>query len=220
MTTRDVYWIRHAQSTANAGERTANAQGIGLTELGRHQSQQLAARWTVRPGLIVDSPYIRTTLTARPLREKFEAVPAEQWPIHEFTFLTRGDAANTTIAERRALAAPYWEKADPFLELGDGGESFHHFYLRIAAALRRAAQYRGTGPLVLFTHNRVLLMLSLLIAFPRPTGNDMLRHLMQRLRAVAVEQHIEVPNTGVLRMAVHDDGSLTIGWGDWGDIQS
>ncbi len=204
---RDVYWIRHAQSTANAGERTDNASEIVLTQLGVEQARLLAAQFPVRPGLIVTSPYMRTLLTAKPLMARFESVPHEIWPVHELTFLTRGDAKNTTVLERRGLAGPYWTAMDPYLELGDGGESFSTFYRRVLASLTRAAAYRGVGPLVIFTHTRVLALLVQLVVLP-PVD---VQEAMGRLYSMAVAGHWEFANAGILRMGVCEDGSIQIG---------
>ncbi|MDW5266944.1 MULTISPECIES: phosphoglycerate mutase family protein [Acidobacteriaceae] len=77
--------IRHGQTTGNAGSPCDDLALLELTELGWEQAREVAARWTEVPGLIVTSPYLRTRQTAAPTIERFAKVPAEIWPIREFT---------------------------------------------------------------------------------------------------------------------------------------
>ena len=204
---REVYWIRHAQSTANAGERTDGTSEIKLSALGEQQAKDLANAWSVRPGMVVVSPYVRTHLTARPLLRKFEGVPVEEWPIHEFTYLSRGMGANTTQTERMLLARPYWEKMDPHCNLGEGSESYAEFHARVIACVARAKSFRGTGPLLIFSHNRVLAQVTQMVVNP-PVDV----HVgMRRMHGMCTVGKFEFPNCGVLRMVVGDDGSAALG---------
>lgn len=204
---REIYWVRHAQSTANAGERTDGTKAIILSALGQEQANELARSWSIRPGMIVVSPYVRTHQTAIPLTRKFEGVPAEEWPIHEFTYLSMSMGRGTTATERFQLAKPYWERMDPFADLGEGSESYASFHTRIAACLARAIAFRGTGPLMVFTHNRVLCQLLQLVVNP-PTD---VHEGMRRMHGMCTIGKFEIPNCGVLRMTVDDRDALTIG---------
>lgn len=204
---REVYWVRHAQSIANAGARTDATKAVVLSPLGAEQAASFARGWGVRPGMIVVSPYVRTHQTALPLRRKFEAVPVEEWPVHEFTFLSRGIGDGTTAAERLELAKPYWQRMDPFEDLGEGSESYAAFHTRVAACLARAASFRGTGPLMVFTHNRVLCQLMTMIVNPPRDVHEGMR----RIHGLCTVGRFEVPNCGVLRMTIADDGALSLG---------
>src|SRR3546814_10874663 len=53
-------FIRHGQSTGNAGVPCDDLGAIELTELGQEQAREVAASWTQAPALIVTSPYTRT----------------------------------------------------------------------------------------------------------------------------------------------------------------
>jgi len=204
---REVYWVRHAQSTANAGGRSDANKAVVLSPLGVEQAAAFAQAWPFRPGMIVVSPYVRTHQTAMPLRRKFEAVPVEEWPIHEFTFLSRGLGDGTTAAERLELAKPYWQRMDPFEDLGEGSESYASFHTRVASCLSRAASFRGTGPLVVFTHNRVLCQLMTMVVNPPRDVHEGMR----RIHGLCTVGRFEVPNCGVLRMSIADDGALSLG---------
>src|SRR3546814_2517008 len=80
-------FIRHGQSTGNAGVPCDDLGAIELTELGQEQAREVAASWTQAPALIVTSPYTRTRQTAAPTIARFPGVPVEVWPIEEFTYL-------------------------------------------------------------------------------------------------------------------------------------
>lgn len=202
----EVYWIRHAESTANIGARIDNQVGILLTPRGYEQATSLAQSWKTPPDLIVTSPYIRTRLTAQPLCQKFPDVPVAQWNVQEFTYLTMASYRGTTMEERRALSRPYWEAMDPALSLGEGGESFIAFQLRIVETVKRAMMPRR-GPLVIFTHHRVLLLLMQLVISPSPNSLTAMRKLQSMIGSW------EIPNCGILRMVV-DGQKVTLGRAD------
>lgn len=204
---REVYWIRHAQSTANAGGRTDSTQAIVLSPAGEEQAREFARHWSIRPGMIVVSAYVRTHQTAIHIKRKFEGVPVEEWPVHEFTYLSRAMGSGTTAAERMKLAVPYWEAMDPFANLGEGSESYAEFHTRIAAAISRAAAFRGVGPLMIFCHNRVLCQLIQVITNPPHDVHEGMR----RMHGMCTVGKFEIPNCGVLRMTVDDQDRLTLG---------
>src|SRR3546814_8146983 len=70
-------FIRHGQSTGNAGVPCDDLGAIELTELGQEQAREVAASWTQAPALIVTSPYTRTRQTAAPTIARFPGVPVE-----------------------------------------------------------------------------------------------------------------------------------------------
>ena len=51
-----VVFIRHGQSTGNAGVPCHDLASIELTELGWRQAREVARAWTEAPTLIVPSP--------------------------------------------------------------------------------------------------------------------------------------------------------------------
>mgnify|MGYP002653971246 CR=1 FL=1 len=57
-------FIRHGQSTGNAGVPCHDLASIELTELGWRQAREVARAWTETPSLIVTSPYLRARQTA------------------------------------------------------------------------------------------------------------------------------------------------------------
>src|SRR3546814_8316697 len=132
-------FIRHGQSTGNAGVPCDDLGAIELTELGQEQAREVAASWTQAPALIVTSPYTRTRQTAAPTIARFPGVPVEVWPIEEFTYLQPARWNGTRSAERMPHLERYWSAADPDYCDGEGAESFSTLLRRCEAALTRLA---------------------------------------------------------------------------------
>ena len=68
-------FVRHGQSTGNAGLPCHDLASIELTELGWSQARQVAGGCKERPSMIVTSPYLRTQQTAAPTIERFPDLP-------------------------------------------------------------------------------------------------------------------------------------------------
>ena len=124
MTHMRAIFIRHGESTGNAGVPCHDLATIELTERGHEQARQVAASWTQAPALIVTSPYTRTRQTAAPTIARFPGVPVEVWPIEEFTYLQPTRWNGTRSAERMPHLERYWSVADPDYCDGEGAESF------------------------------------------------------------------------------------------------
>jgi len=108
-----IFIVRHAQSAANAGGRTADTATIPITDTGVSQAQCLADLVSDRPVLIAISRYLRTAQTAGPLLRRRVGVPVEQWRVEEFTYLDTTSYAWTTHAERKGLRDAYWRRCEP-----------------------------------------------------------------------------------------------------------
>ena len=70
-------FVRHGESTGNAGSSCNDLAKLELTEKGREQARQIADEWTEAPALIVVSPYLRAQQTAQPTRDRFWVVLTE-----------------------------------------------------------------------------------------------------------------------------------------------
>ncbi|KQM96368.1 histidine phosphatase family protein [Sphingomonas sp. Leaf226] len=149
-------FIRHGQSTGNAGIPCYDLATIELTEEGWDQARRVAADWTEAPSLIVTSPYLRTQQTADPTIERFPAVPVEVWPIEEFTYLQPSRWNGTLSADRAPHLIRYWREADPAYCDGEGAESFGALLRRAEAALGRLAALPSPGPVYVFSHGQFI----------------------------------------------------------------
>lgn len=149
-------FIRHGQSTGNAGMPCHDLATIELTEKGWNQARQVAADWTETPLLIVTSPFLRTQQTAAPTIGRFPDVPVEVWPIEEFTYLQPARWNGTLAADRAPHLVRYWGDADPAYCDGEGAESFGALLRRAEAALGRLAALPSPGPVYVFSHGQFI----------------------------------------------------------------
>ncbi len=148
----NIWFIRHAQSQANAGERTADPALIELTALGKEQGSHVAGLFGRAPDLLVTSPYLRARQTAQFVTDKHPRVPLETWPVQEFTYLDRQRCLNTTLAERIPMAREYWDRNDPNWVDGEGTESYAGMMGRVDDMWKRLlAGYDGKW-VVVFSH--------------------------------------------------------------------
>ncbi|TCQ03383.1 histidine phosphatase family protein [Sphingomonas sp. PP-CC-3A-396] len=149
-------FIRHGQSTGNAGMPCHDLATIQLTEKGWNQARQVAADWTETPSLIVTSPFLRTQQTAAPTIERYPNVQVEVWPIEEFTYLQPSRWNGTLAADRAPHLVRYWGEADPAYCDGDGAESFGALLRRAETALGRLAALPSPGPVYVFSHGQFI----------------------------------------------------------------
>jgi broad specificity phosphatase PhoE len=133
--TKNVWLIRHAESTGNAGLTTSRPDTIPLTGKGIEQALYLADSFTQAPALIVTSPYVRTQQSAKPTIQRFPTARQEQWEVQEFTYLSPARYRDTTAADRRPYVDAYWSRCDPRYIDGEGAESFADFIGRVQRAI-------------------------------------------------------------------------------------
>jgi broad specificity phosphatase PhoE len=153
---RHVVFIRHGQSTGNAGVPSPDLATIELTDLGWQQAHAVAASWVEAPTLLVTSPYLRTQQTAAPTIARFPDVPVAVWPVEEFTYLQPARWNGTLAAERAPHLARYWGRADPDYCDGPGSESFGTLLRRAEAALHRLAALPAGSLAYVFSHGQFI----------------------------------------------------------------
>jgi broad specificity phosphatase PhoE len=151
-----IFIVRHAQSVANAGGRTADPATIPITPTGIRQAQCVANLVSERPGVIAVSRYLRTVQTGEPLLRRYPGVPLEQWSVEEFTYLDAAACAGTTYAERKDLRDVYWKRGDPQWADGLGCESFAGFILRFDRFEQKLNIRNPDETIVVFTHGFVM----------------------------------------------------------------
>src|SRR5215213_4492085 len=133
----EIWLIRHGESESNAGLPTSDTAKIVLTPRGIARAQYLAASFTRAPSLVITSPYLRAQQSAQPTIKRFPEVRLEEWPVHEYTYLSHASRHNTTLAGRRPQIDAYWERCDPGYLNGDGAESFVALVARAKHTLER-----------------------------------------------------------------------------------
>lgn len=165
-----VTFVRHGQSTGNAGEPTSDLVTMPLTLLGWQQARAVATTWTMAPAHIVSSPFLRARQTAEPTSSRFPGVPLETWPVQEFTYLAPARWIASTRAQRRPAVEAYWTRADPAYVDGPGAESFSTVLLRADAALAALQKWPDGEHVVLFSHGQFMQAVRQSVLWPR--GSD------------------------------------------------
>ncbi len=201
---REVWFIRHGESVANAGGRTLEASSYELTELGFRQAEQIASALQHEPDLIIHSPYTRARQTAEPTIQRFSNVPTTEWPVQEVQYLDPAKCVGTTQDERRAMSHEYWNRCDPEHTEPDA-ESFIAFIDRVKQALTGFSQ-RKERRIFVFSHGQFMSAIAWLV-LSRPAVLDSLamRRFYQFIHGYSV------PNGSVLPVFYHPDGALSLG---------
>lgn len=192
---REVWFIRHAESVANAGGRTREAPTYPLSDLGFRQAQQLAQSLPVEPELIVTSPYLRARQTAEPAIARFHRARVEEWAVQEVQYLDPALCVDTTQDERRVMSHEYWLRCDPH-HAAPGAESFVDFTSRVQDAITRARQ-REERRIFVFCHGQFMQALAwLTLSQPAMVDSAAMRRFHSFARGVIV------PNCSVLTMCL------------------
>lgn len=152
---KKVWFIRHGESTANARGISSDPALISLTQAGFAQAEQIVGYFSVAPDLIITSPFVRTFETVGPLLKRYPETPCEEWPVHEFTYISPKRCTNTTMDDRKPLVEQYWQRNDPYYCDGDGAESFNDMFQRAKLCLSRLSQ-RNESFIAVFTHGQFM----------------------------------------------------------------
>lgn len=172
-TTR-VILVRHGQSVANAGGVPPDMFTNPLTPLGHAQAKAFADGFDCEPTLFLVSPYLRAQQTAEPLIQRFPAVPVEEWPIQEFTFLDPERHRGTSDKEQEPHSLAFWERCDPAYTTGPGAECFTTFLDRARVAIQKLSQRNTAGCVVLFTHGYFMQAFRVALLFPNATDAQLM----------------------------------------------
>lgn len=152
-TVKTIFLVRHAASYANAGMHWSDGPAsIPLTAKGHENARTFAASWSVRPNIIVVSPYARSVQTALPLAQKF-ALPLLTQNVQEFTYWDFKYLQPEIADEnRRSQVDAFWSRLDPLEKKGgSNAESFVEFIER-CMAFRRWAERTDYENCVVFSH--------------------------------------------------------------------
>lgn len=171
-----LIFIRHGESTGNAGLPTDDLTRIALTDKGHEQARRIAAEWTEAPTLIALSPYLRTHLTAQPTCERFPQVPVQVLPMEEFTYLEPSRWRGTTRDQRLPHIEAYWQRADPDHQDGPGAESYNTLLRRVRQTLAQLQQLPPDALVYAFSHGQFMQALRLSLLFPHWTAREQMAH--------------------------------------------
>jgi len=199
---KEVWLIRHAESTANAGAATYSPEVIPLTEKGLEQAQAVANQIRKRPDLIVVSPFLRSKQTAAPLIARYTDVPVEEWNVQEFTYLAPEHCHNTTLTERKPLVDAYWSRNAPNYSDGPGAESFANLMSRVQDTLTQIKKPEDRF-LVVISHGQFIRAVIWLLL-----------HELEEMKIETMAafhcflEAVSVPNAAIFKIRLTEQGEL------------
>ncbi len=146
-----VYFIRHGQSSANAGGRSVESKEVPLTAKGRHQARLLAENFDLVPELVLVPKLRRAQETAAPYCARHNLTPRLEPLLNEFETLSYELIDGLDGDQRRPLVQAYWQEAVPDGLTGPLAESFLDFAGRVEAFRTRVLPQLPPGA-VCFGH--------------------------------------------------------------------
>lgn len=171
-----VIFVRHGESTGNAGVPSFDLSKLELTEAGRAQAELTAAGWQLPPTLIALSPYLRTHQTAEPTIQRFPEVPVEILPMAEFTYLEPSRWNGTSRQARLPHIEAYWSNADPRHCDGPGAESFETLLGRVERTLQRLESLPADALVYAFSHGQFMQAVRLSLLYPTWSARQKMAH--------------------------------------------
>ena len=181
-----ITFLRHAESAANAGLKTAsNAEGP-LSDKGYAQAAAFAERMAKPPDLLLVSPFRRTLETAAPIRERFPGLPCEiRDGLHEFVYLSPARFNGTDASQRAPAIADYWAAMDPRRCDGPDAESFAEFMGRVRGELDYLGALRDAEILVV-SHGQFIHLARELNEVPDIAPHDMMPRFHREWKAAQI----------------------------------
>ena len=148
--------LRHGESEGNANGYYQGQADFPLTATGREQAAALAERWAgegVRFQRIITSPLLRARETAEIIARRLEA-PLELDPI--WMEWANGRLEGMSMVEAREKY-PRPAFIDPYMHIGETGESITELYLRAGRAVQMLID-RGPASALVVAHGGILNM--------------------------------------------------------------
>jgi broad specificity phosphatase PhoE len=201
----EIWFIRHGESESNAGLPTSDTAKIVLTPRGFAQAEHIAKAFTRAPSLIITSPYLRARQSAQPAIERFPRARLEEWPVHEYTYLSLASRHGTTLQGRRPLIDAYWERCDPHELDGEGAETFAELVVRAEQTIERIKDLKDDF-VAIFSHGLFMRTLTwALLAGPVQVDSA----TMRRYRGFI--SGFSVPNGSIMKMHLNAAQEILFG---------
>src|SRR5579871_4130583 len=127
-----ILFIRHAESSSNAGGVTLPHAEIPLTDRGHQQAFHLARSLRIRPASVMVSGMLRTHQTAAPFCKRHAITPIVDCRLNEFSLIDHRLIEGMDGTQRRAFTAGYWDNADPHFRWGEEADTFAEFAERVS----------------------------------------------------------------------------------------
>ncbi len=202
-----IYLVRHAESYSNAGIPTESPVTNPITNQGRNDAVRFAQTWWAdhAPDLIVTSPFLRTKMTADPMRIRYPHVPHEEWRVEEFTPLAHSKYKGTTHEGREPEVARYWARNDPDYVDGEGAESLRvNLFGRVWDFVRICERRLPEETILVFTHGQFMKAVLWRVLF----GTSTVSTPSVMAQFYHFSQAIQIPNLAVLELNFNGQWSI------------
>lgn len=201
MTATGLLFVRHGESTANAGGLTMQDGIIPLSPLGHAQASALALQLPASPSTVLCSPFLRTRETARPYVSRTGVEATLHDDLHEFRNFDHGLLEGMDGTQRRPIALAYWNDPDPDRRMGTGAETFSEFAARVGRFIHDELP-RLTDGTVVFGHGRWIGMLLWQLSGNVAHGAQGMRDYWTFMRS------LPMPNAAIYRIRAMASGQL------------
>lgn len=125
-----VIFIRHAESSANAGGVTMINSAIPLSTHGLQQARELALE-DIKTSFVQVSTFKRTHQTAEPFCSARRLIPHINPLLDEFSYIDPSLIVGMNLEQRRPISEQYWEASNPYAKNGLAAETFSEFQTRV-----------------------------------------------------------------------------------------
>lgn len=150
-------FIRHAQSTANAGAAALPQAEIPLSELGVQQAFALAPHLPPQPAMVLTSDFLRTKQTSQPYCELVGAPAKANGLLNEFSAVDVALIAGMDAQQRKPIMVEYWNEPSLTKRMGQQADTFAEFVHRVSAF--KLAMHTLPDNTVIFGHGIWLALL-------------------------------------------------------------
>jgi 2,3-bisphosphoglycerate-dependent phosphoglycerate mutase len=145
-----LHLIRHGETDWNAGGRVQGNTDVPLSERGRAQAEELAARLSDWPiGALYSSDLRRALDTARPLAASLGLEPIVDPILRERSFGVFEGLLDSEVEARLDDSAAFWRDPDT---RPDGGESRREVWNRIVGFLDALLEAPPANEIAIVTH--------------------------------------------------------------------
>lgn len=196
---KKIWFIRHAESSANKGGVSQPNADIKLTDAGLKQAELVAKNWHTSPSNIFVSEYQRTHQTAMPLAQKYQMTPTVIAGLNEFNTFSFELVQGMTGQERLPLTLNYWRDADPDKRCGQDAQTFNDFCQQVRSATQMVKSLPDNS--VIVGHGMWFAVFAWqVIGYGQEKEN---RITMKQF--FKFKRGLFVPNTGIYQFTVCDD---------------
>jgi alpha-ribazole phosphatase len=126
-----IYFVRHGESTANAGGITMAHDAIPLSAKGLKQGIEVVRHLPNEPSLVLTSGFYRAQQTAKVYSEITKTTPKIEPLLNEFSCVDASLLTGLNGAQRKPFVTNYWHEPTLTKRMGENADNFSEFTARV-----------------------------------------------------------------------------------------